>query len=255
MRAKEMDALSAQIGAFLSTYGLLAIFIIMLLKEIGVPVPIPSDLIMITAGVQAAAGSFGVLELLLALAIAILIGGSIQFFTVRSAGRPFLYRVGRFVGLTPQRLDRAGAMLQRRGPLAVFVGLNVPGARAGIIPAAGLAGLSYTAFAAAMLCGSGIFYAWHIALGYLVGPSAASLLEQLNIPLLPVVIALAVIGLLVWLILRLRARQMARTKTPETSALDPFNSWADAACPVCLAIAAVHQARHSHEQALSVEQP
>jgi membrane protein DedA with SNARE-associated domain len=234
-----LNNLGNQIGVFLSSYGLLAIFAVMLLKEIGVPVPVPSDLIMITAGVQAAAGSFGVLELLLALEFAVLVGGSVQFFLVRSAGRAFIYRAGRLVGLTPERLDRAGAMLQRRGPLAVFVGLNVPGARAGIIPAAGLAGLGYTAFAAAMLGGSGVFYGWHIALGYLAGPSATALLERLNIPLLPVVIALAVLGLLVWLLLRVRARRRA-AQTATTSAVDPLNSWADAACPVCLTIAAVH---------------
>ena len=47
--------------------GLAALFIVMLLKEIGVPVPIPSDLIMITAGVQLAAGAFGPIELVVVL--------------------------------------------------------------------------------------------------------------------------------------------------------------------------------------------
>ncbi|MCL5996060.1 MAG: hypothetical protein M1546_08385 [Chloroflexi bacterium] len=249
-----LNDLSTQIGAFLATYGLLAIFAVMLLKEIGVPVPVPSDLIMITAGVQAATGSLSVLELLLAIEFAILVGGSAQFLIVRGAGRAFIYRVGRYVGLTPQRLDRAGAMLQRRGAVAVFLGLNVPGARAGIIPAAGLAGLGYTAFAAAMLSGSGVFYGWHIALGFLVGPSATTLLERLNIPLLPVAVVLAVLGLLVWLSLRVRVRARRNASgAPATSALDPLNSWTDAACPVCLALAAAHQARRAHENAPSLE--
>ena len=42
------------VDSFLATYGLLAIFVVMLLKETGIPVPIPSDLIMITAGIQVA---------------------------------------------------------------------------------------------------------------------------------------------------------------------------------------------------------
>jgi membrane protein DedA with SNARE-associated domain len=242
-----MNQLSAALGQFLSTYGLLALFGVMLLKEIGIPVPVPSDLIMITAGVQAASGAYGVFELLLAIEFAVLLGGSAQFLLVRSAGRAFIYRAGRYVGLTPQRLDRAGAMLQRRGPMAVFLGLNVPGARAGIIPAAGLAGLGYTAFSVAMLGGSGLFYGWHVALGYLVGPAATRLLDQLNLPLLPVLIALAVLGLAVWLLLR--ARVKARTRRAATveptlsSSVDALNSWADAACPVCLALAALEQAR------------
>ena len=235
-----LSGLAQQLGDFLAAYGLLAIFVVMLLKEIGIPVPVPSDLIMITAGVQAATGSFSVFELLLAIEFAVLLGGSVQFLVVRSAGRRFVYGMGRYVGLTAERLDKAGAMLQQRGPLAVFLGLNVPGARAGIIPAAGLAGLGYSAFTAAMLSGSGVFYGWHVALGFLIGPSAGTLLSQINLPLLPVVGGLAVLGLLGWLALRLRAR---RRSAAGSSAVDPLNSWADASCPVCLAIAAAQQAR------------
>jgi membrane-associated protein len=198
---------------------------------------------MITAGVQAASGSFSVFELLLVIEFAVLLGGSAQFLLVRSAGRKLVYGIGRYVGLTAERLDRAGALLQRRGPFAIFLGLNVPGARAGIIPAAGLAGLGYTAFSVAMLGGSSVFYGWHVALGYLVGPSASNLLGKLNLPIVPLLIVLAVFGLVGWLMLRRRARRKAAAGgTSATSAVDPLNSWTDACCPVCLAIAAAQQA-------------
>jgi membrane protein DedA with SNARE-associated domain len=198
---------------------------------------------MITAGVQAASGSFSVFELLLVIEFTVLLGGSAQFLLVRSAGRKLVYGIGRYVGLTAERLDRAGALLQRRGPFAIFLGLNVPGARAGIIPAAGLAGLGYTAFSVAMLGGSGVFYGWHVALGYLIGPSASNLLGKLNLPIVPLLIVLAVFGLVGWLMLRRRARHKAAAgNAPATSAVDPLNSWTDACCPVCLAIAAAQQA-------------
>src|SRR5262249_3480993 len=147
-----------------------------------VPVPIPSDLIMITAGVQAASGAYSLLQLFVLLEVAIFVGGSGQFWLARGAGRQFIYRFGRYVGLTPARLDRAMQVLQRRGVLAVFLGLNVPGARAGIIPAAGLAGMAYASFSSAMLGGSTVFYGWHIALGFIAGPSAMGLLGRLNLP-------------------------------------------------------------------------
>ena len=233
-----MENFSAFLSDFLAAHGLLAILVVMLLKEVGVPIPVPSDLIMITAGVQAATGSYTLLELLLAIEAAMLVGGSAQFLIARGAGREFIYRVGRFIGLTRERLDRAMGMLQKRGALAVFLGLNVPGARAGIIPAAGLAGLGYPVFAPAMIGGSSIFYGWHIALGYLVGPSATALLENLHLPIAPVVAGLAGLGLVVWLVMRGR-----RKAGPEQSALDRVHSWTEAACPACLAISLVQQAR------------
>lgn len=233
-----MENITAALDSFLAAYGLAAILIIMLLKETGVPVPIPSDLIMITAGIQAATGSYSLLELLVVVELAMLVGGSAQFLIARGAGRQFIYKVGRYIGLTPERLDRAMAMLQRRGALAVFLGLNVPGARAGIIPAAGLAGLAYPAFAPALVGGSTIFYGWHIALGYIVGPSANAMLENLHLPLGPIVAGLAGLGLVGWLILRVRNRRRAAGAEP---ALAAVHDWTEAACPACLAITAMQR--------------
>lgn len=218
------------LSTFIATYGLLAIFIVMALKETGVPIPIPSDLIMITAGVQAATGAYSLVQLLVAILAAILIGGSVQFLIARSAGRQVIYRIGRYVGLTPARLDKAMGLLQRRGTIAIFFGLNIPGARAGIIPAAGVAKLTYPRFAPAMLTGSGVFYGWHIALGYLVGPSADSLLK--GIPIVPIVFGLSLLGLVIWLVLRRRQK---------TDVIDALHSWTHAACPACLAITALQR--------------
>lgn len=241
-----LNTLSTSFNTFLAAYGLLAIFVIMLLKEAGLPVPVPSDLIMITAGVQAATGGYSLFELALAIEAAMLIGGSTQFFIARGAGRAFIYRVGRFIGLTRERLDRAMATLQRRGAMAIFLGLNVPGARAGIIPASGLAGLKYPNFAPAMMGGSTVFYGWHIALGYIVGPSATALLKNLSLPIGPVVAGLAGLGLIGWLALRVLGR---RKTEPEHSTLDHLHSWTEAACPACLAITAIQQIRSSLDQA------
>ncbi len=193
--------ISWPLSGFLMTNGLLAIFVVMLVKEMGLPLPIPSDFITIMVGVLAAAGSFTLLELAVVLSIAVFIGSSAQYYVVRSAGRPLLYRGGRFVGLTPERLDRSRARLSGRGPVAVFIGLNIPGARAGVICAAALVGLKYPTVALAIVSGTAIFYGWHIALGYFLGPSAISLLESANVSLWLVVFGLVAVGIIGLIIL------------------------------------------------------
>ncbi len=232
-----MEVVSSGLAAFLATFGLLAIFVVMLLKEAGVPVPIPSDLIMISAGVQAAAGDLRLLDLTAAVLVAVFLGGTIQFLIVRGVGRQFAYRFGRLVGLTPARLDSAIARLQGGGPLAVFIGLNVPGARAGVVVAAGLAGWAYAPFVPAMVAGGAVFYGWHVALGYLAGPSATAILQQVRLPLLPALLGLAALGLVVWLLLRGRRPHPA----PESGVLDRLHSWTEAACPACLAATALQR--------------
>ena len=215
--------------------GLLAIFVVMLLKEAGVPVPVPSDLIMIGAGVQAATGSYSLLTLLFAVAVAVAVGSTIQFLVVRGAGRRAVERFGRFAGLTPARLDRSTSTLRGRGSLAIFVGLNVPGARAGIIIAAGLAGLAYRTIAPAMIAGSSLYHGWHIALGFLVGPSALALLGAVNLPLGAAVAGLALLGLLGWLVFRRRRAGAA------------IHAWTAAACPACLAVTALRASSQNTE--------
>jgi membrane protein DedA with SNARE-associated domain len=217
------------LGAFTATYGVLAIFVIMLLKEIGVPVPIPSDLLMIGAGVQIAGGAYGPVELMVALAIAVLIGGSIQFFLARSAGRVVLYRLASRVGISADALDRAVARISVGGGRAVFVGMNVPGARAAVIPAAGVARMGFAPFAVGTVAGSLVFYGWHIALGYLVGPAVSALVERSVTLAVAAVAVLAAVGGVGWYLLRRRTRGAAA------------RSWSEAACPACLAITAVRR--------------
>ena len=211
-------------AAYLSTFGglvtgssLAAVFTIMLLKEIGVPVPIPIDLVVIAAGVQAALGQYGLLELALTLEAAVFVGCSAKFLLARGVGRQIVNRWGHVIGLTPARLDRATTHLQRRGPLAVFVGLNVPGMRTGTTVAAGLAGMRYVVFAPAMVAGSTLFYGWHVALGYLVGPAAMQSLETANVPLALVLVGLAILGLIGWLMLRHRRRGVIPAVSPEAA--------------------------------------
>lgn len=213
----------------LESYGLIALFAIMLVKEIGIPIPIPSDLLMIGAGVQLAGGAYGPVALGLGLAAAVLIGGSIQFLLARSAGRAVVYRLLGRLGIGAATLDRAIARLSAGGGRAVFVGLNVPGARAAVIPGAGLARMPFARFAVASVAGSMLFYGWHIALGYLVGPAAGALAERSTGAALVVVIGIAAIGGGGWYWLRRRSRSGAA------------RSWTEGACPACLAITAVRR--------------
>ena len=215
------------LGSFLATYGVLAIFVVMLVKEIGVPVPIPSDLLMIGAGVQIASGAYGPLELIAALAVAVAVGGSIQFLLARSAGRAVVYRLASRVGIGAERIDAAIAGIGTHGTRAVLVGLNVPGARAAVIPAAGLARMPFVPFAVATVIGSLVFYGWHIALGFVVGPAAGAIVERSVTLAVAAVAALAAIGAIGWYVLRRRG--------------SAGRAWTEAACPACLAIGAVRR--------------
>src|SRR5512138_626287 len=104
-----LGELTVAVAGLLEMYGLVAIFLVMLLKETGIPIPVPSDLIVLLAGAQAASGRLVLWEVFLALLLAMIVGAWVQYRLVRSAGRSFLRRWGRFLGLTEERLERIGA--------------------------------------------------------------------------------------------------------------------------------------------------
>jgi membrane-associated protein len=220
-------------GDILATSGLLAVFVILLLKETGVPIPVPGDLIMLLAGIRAAEGRLDLWQVLLAILAAGLIGASIQFGLVRGPGRSFVYRFGRYAGLPPQRLDRAAGTLQARGARSVAVARITPGFRAAVPIAAGLAGLPYRTFIAGLIGGSLIWVLFHTLLGFFAGPIVLTMLQNVRLPILPLIAGLLLIGLAVWLFFGYRRSRGA------TTAVERVRAWTEAGCPACVLIGAI----------------
>src|SRR5438094_10563205 len=104
------------ISDFLNQYGLLAIFVILFLKGLGIPIPVPGDFLMLLAGVRAAQRVDSLLVVILVLMAATVLASAAQYWLARGPSRALIYRVGRYVGLTPARLDKAAAAVRKRGP-------------------------------------------------------------------------------------------------------------------------------------------
>ena len=210
--------------AFLDTYGPLALFVVLFLKESGVPIPIPGDLIVLLAGARAADGKFPLPFILLVIILATVSGASIQYFLVRGPGRGLILRFGKYIGITPERLERATAALRARGWRAVGIGRMTPGVRIVVVIAAGLASIPYRwAVLAGLLLGNSVFVSVHVLLGYFAGPAVAGALSQLNLPLVPFFLILMALGLVGWLLRRARHK----------SAGQAIADWSDAGCPLC----------------------
>lgn len=224
------------IFGLLDSYGVGLLFAVMLLKEIGAPIPVPGDLLMIVAGARSAAGGLPLWGVLGALLVAGFIGAFAQYLLARGPGRGFIYRFGRYVGLTPPRLDKATTAVKGRGWVAIALGRTLPGLRIGAVAACGLAAVPLGTFAVGLLAGTVLFVGFHTMLGYLAGPGVASILDGVNVPVWALLLALVLLGLAGWIILRARKR---RTRLADETAA--VFDWADACCPACLAAAALER--------------
>jgi membrane protein DedA with SNARE-associated domain len=211
---------------------LVAIIGLILVKEAGVPIPVPGDLVVIGAGVAAGRGDLDPGLALIAIVIASIAGGIVQYGLLRSVARPALLGLLRRLG-SAERVDRQTERLRRGGARSVAIARSTPGVRIVAVAASALAGIPAVAFVTGLAIGNALFIAAHFALGYLVGEPIVNALSGALGPLAIGAVALAVIGGAGWYVLgRVRGR---RSATP----LETVAAWTDACCPACLAIGLV----------------
>ncbi len=205
-----------------ASLGLPALVPLMAVMEAGVPIPIPLDLVVLVVGERAAAGSVPVWLAVLLLEVVALAGTAALLLLCRGPGRAVVTRVGPRIGLTPERLARATALVTERGRSVLAVGRATPGLRTVTVVAAGSSGMSVRRALPALFIGSSVFLQLHLVLGYLLGPLARDAIESAMGPALAVLAVVAVAGVVVWLVRRGR-REGAQAAT-------------EASCPACLAL-------------------
>ena len=205
-----LAALNQSLQSLLRTHALAVIVVVIFFEELGVPSPIPGDLMMVLAGVRVAQGREPLwLVLLLQEAVTVL-GASGLFFLSRRAGRPLVLRYGKFIHLGPENLARAENQIRRHGGWAIVIGRVLPGLRIVTPIAAGVLGMSYRAFAPALALGAFLYILGYTLLGVFVGPAALAFYDRVSLP------ASALLSLVALLVLVFVLRQMRRVPSALT---------------------------------------
>jgi membrane protein DedA with SNARE-associated domain len=191
---------------------------------------------MLVAAARAADGKLPLGPTFLAILLALILGGLVQFGLARGVGRGLLYRHGRFLGLSPDRLNRATKTVQRGNLLGIALAILTPGVRSVTVVACGLASLPLRVFLPGLALGSTAFLALHFALGYAGGALLGAIIRALPLPWLLGLVVLLAAGLLGWVAIRF----WQRPNTPPAAILaDAAGAWHEATCPVCLALGAI----------------
>ncbi len=215
------------LDTFLTAYGLAAACAIMLVKAVGVPIPIPGDVILLAMAARAAEGKMLLWLAFVALLLVIVVGGTLQYLLARGPARSLVLRFGNRLGLTSERLNAVAQRVRRGGVLGIGLAVLTPGVRTAAIPGCGLAGIPARLFVPGLAVGSAVDLALHFALGF-AGAGLLAMVIQPS-PVL-IVLVLALVGLAAWLVIA-RRRKMSREVA--------LNGWAQATCPVCLVLGSV----------------
>jgi membrane protein DedA with SNARE-associated domain len=175
-------SVTGQVTSWIAANGVLAVCVLMAIDAL---VPIGGELVMLYAGVIAAGvvrsghptlfgatlshGAEIYLVLSVAGALGSLLGSLGGWWIGRRGGRPLIERHGRWLHVTPARLDRAERWFERYGMLTLLVGRLTPLVRSFISIPAGVLGARLVPFVALTLLASLLWAFGFAAAGWALG--------------------------------------------------------------------------------------
>mgnify|MGYP005985723847 CR=1 FL=1 len=165
--------MTAYFSGLIAQYGLIAIFTIVCLESLGLPLP-GETVILVGAGL-AGAGQLNIYAVGLVALMAAVIGDNIGYFIGRRFGRPVIERYGARIGITSARFSHAEAIIQKRGVFVVIIARFIPLLRQLNGLAAGTVGMHWLAFAVSNIIGAALWVGLWSTLAYKFGHSAAIL--------------------------------------------------------------------------------
>jgi membrane protein DedA with SNARE-associated domain len=127
MSAPVLPGFLGSLAPLLSHYGYWAVAGLVLVEDFGVPAP--GETVLIAAAIYAGAGRLNVVVVGVIGLAAPVIEDNIGYAIGHVGGRPLVLRFGRYVLLTPQRLDSAERFFTRHGGKVVTVARFVEGLR------------------------------------------------------------------------------------------------------------------------------
>ncbi|MEV4351936.1 DedA family protein [Actinoplanes sp. NPDC049596] len=189
-------------------FGYLGVAGVVFVESFGVPAP--GETAIIAGAVAAGSGHLDLLGVATVALLAAVIGDTLGYEIGRRGGRPLVHRFGRYVRLTPQRLDKVEAFMTRQGPKVIVVARFVEGLRQfnGIV--AGLSGMHYRKFIAWNALGALLWVGLWSTAGYLAGDHIEEIAKTASRYAL-IAVAVAVLALIAYV---RRRRRRPRPPTP-----------------------------------------
>lgn len=192
----------------IAQWGYAAIFLVVILGNLGLPVP--EETVLTVSGYLVWQGRLAAAPVIATALASAVLGDNIAYWLGRRYGRLVLTR---FVKVPAERIERIEALVRRYGMFAVFVARFVAGLRFMAGPLAGSTGLGPVRFFVANLLGAAIYVPVAIGAGYAVGYGLGDRIEWLrhlagsaeHVVLIAIVLAVAAGW--AWVLWRNRARR------------------------------------------------
>src|SRR5215211_7630603 len=155
-------------------------------------VPVPGETILIASGILVQQGKLYLGYVVIFGSLGAVVGDQIGYWVGREGGRPFIFRWGRYVLVTPERLARAEAFFARHGGKAVFLARFFSGLRVFGALVAGMSRMRWATFLLYNALGGAVWATAAVLVGYFLGSSLGLVERWLGRATLLLVVLVAV---------------------------------------------------------------
>src|SRR5262245_52270234 len=115
--------------AFYHQNELLALFVILIIEEAGIPMPPPGYTLLLISGAQPGRTFLSGLSVILVASLAVFLGSYFTFNLTRRYGREHLLRYARWLRVKESRIAQMEQWMGRYGLVGIFAGRLIPGLR------------------------------------------------------------------------------------------------------------------------------
>ena len=172
-----MHSLIDSLIHYFGTIGYLDIFVLMAMESSIIPVP--SELVMIPAGVSAMGGYIDPFLATLVGGLGSVVGALANYYILgRWLGKPFLERYGKYILITKEKYEKAEKLFLQNDRMYTFIGRLIPVIRHLISIPAGIFRMRMIPFVSITFLGATLWCGILVAIGYFIGPAITPLIEK-----------------------------------------------------------------------------
>ena len=188
--------MSPTLSAYIITYGYIAIFSLVFLQEIGIPNPVPNEVVLLFSGYLSSVGKLDYITVLTTVIAADAIGSSLLYMTFYRFGQRVLQKWPHII--PPSTLAYFTARVSHQDRWSIYVGRHIPFLRGYTAVAAGLLKISPTIFLPAVLLSALTWSGGYVMAGKLLGHEYADVVSKLAVGKLALagLVVLCIIGFL-----------------------------------------------------------
>ena len=159
-----------QLTLDISQYGYLSIFLLVFLQEVGVPNPIPNELVLLFSGYLSLTGVLNLPLVILSAIVGDLLGGGILFIAFYFFGNRIIKRMPKWIPLSKTKLERISERIRVSGHYGIFIGRLTPFIKGYVSVLCGVMRVVPSKFGIILLSTSIIWSSAYVICGYFAGP-------------------------------------------------------------------------------------